>query len=562
MLTQTKALERRLDLLEAHLRAEHPHLLRVLPTFRAFDRLLYRMGLLAPSESLAMRIPWWPLISILGLFSSGKSSFINSYLGTELQNTGNQAVDDRFTVICFGPDRRYDSLPGTALNADPRFPFFRMSDEIEKVAVGEGKRIDAYLQLKTSASPRVRGKIIIDSPGFDADDQRRSTLRMVDHIIDLSDLVLVFFDARRPEPGSMQDTLEHLVAKTVRRPDSRKFLYILNQLDTASREDNPEEIVGAWQRAIAQAGLVSGRFYGIYNRDVAPVIEDDVKRQRYEAKSDEDLAEILARMDEIEYGRGYRIVGVLDALTRELSGEIVPVLESVRQRWRRQVLVRDSVMVAAVVVALAGAALVAGLDAVTQVWQWLLADRSEALWDLPVRLVAVGAGLAAVLLAGHYGFRRSVANRLERTLPERLGQLDLNLRLAFRRNTGMVQSLFRRRPVGWTGFARKQLFAIQEVVARHVQEWNDQYTDPAGARMARDAASQSSRRSSWGGRTSTPRQPSRPAPSGATTGGPATPVAAAEGLDPVAADTPSVPGHGGGRTGGLIDRLKTMVSSR
>ena len=64
---------------------------------------------------------------------------------------------------------------------------------------------------KTQAILPLRGKILIDSPGFDADAQRTSTLKITDHIIDLSDLVLVFFDARHPEPGAMSDTLAHLV---------------------------------------------------------------------------------------------------------------------------------------------------------------------------------------------------------------------------------------------------------------------------------------------------------------------------------------------------------------
>ncbi len=45
-MTPKKALLRRLETLEAHLRSEHPNLLAVIPTFRAFDRVLYRMGLL------------------------------------------------------------------------------------------------------------------------------------------------------------------------------------------------------------------------------------------------------------------------------------------------------------------------------------------------------------------------------------------------------------------------------------------------------------------------------------------------------------------------------------
>jgi predicted GTPase len=117
------------------------------------------------------------------------------------------------------------------------------------VAGGEGGRSDAYLQLKTCPSERLRGRILIDSPGFDADRQRTATLRIVDRIIDLSDLVLVFFDARHPEPGAMRDTLSHLAANTIKRADSGKFLFILNQIDMTARGDNPEDVVAAWQQA-------------------------------------------------------------------------------------------------------------------------------------------------------------------------------------------------------------------------------------------------------------------------------------------------------------------------
>ncbi len=481
-MTPKKALLRRLETLESHLRSEHPNLVPVIPTFRAFDRILYRMGLLNPTESLAMRIPWWPMISVLGLFSAGKSSFINSYLGIELQTSGNQAVDDKFTVVCFGPDRKHDALPGTALNSDPRFPFYRMSDEIEKVAAGEGKRIDAYLQLKTCSSPLLKGKILIDSPGFDADDQRRSTLRVTDHILDLADLVLIFFDARRPEPGSMQDTLQHLVAHTVRRTDTRKFLYILNQIDTSAREDNPEEVVGAWQRSVAQAGLTTGKFYGIYNKDVAPPIEDPVKRARYETKCDEDLAEIHARMNEVEFGRGYRIVGILDSLAKELEGEMVPHIQKLVAKWRRRVLWGDAFGACVLLAGLGLGAYLAGVDAVGDGLRWLGQDTQTWFNVLPIRLTIAAAGLGLVALGWHHHMRRVVRRKMAEVIPERFGQVDLNLRRAFLHNTGLFACLFRKRAAGWGGRALRDIFIIREAIAHHVQVWNDTYTDPAGAK--------------------------------------------------------------------------------
>lgn len=479
-----QALQQRLAGLESHLRSENPVLLPIIPTFRDFDRVLYRLGLLKRDESLATRIPWWPMIAVLGTFSSGKSTFINSYLQAPLQSTGNQAVDDKFTVVCYGADTRHEALPGTALNADPRFPFYRISDEIEKVAAGEGKRIDSYLQLKTLSSDRIRGKILIDSPGFDADDQRRSILRLTDHIIDLSDLVLVFFDARHPEPGAMQDTLRLLVSKTVRRADARKFLYILNQIDTTAKEDNAEAVFGAWQRSVAGAGLVSGRFYGIYDRASAGVIEDEGKRARYEQKCETDLSEIYGRIAEVEIGRGYRIVGMLDSIAKEVEGELIPTVQTAIARWRRRVLWGDAVWLVLLLAAVGGAVYAAGTDSVPPFLTWLMEWQPAWLAGLPVRAVAALLLFLGLFGAGHLWIRRLMARSIAGTLPERMGEADLNPRNAFLKNTGLFRTILSSSPVGWGRGARKRIFAIREAVAAHVQRLNDIHTDPAGRRKA------------------------------------------------------------------------------
>ena len=114
-----KAIRERLAKLESHLENENPLLLDAVIRFKKLDRVAYRMGLLKTSESYATRIPWWPLVTVLGTFSAGKSSFINHFLGQQLQLTGNQAVDDRFTVMCVSGEAQARVLPGVALDADP-----------------------------------------------------------------------------------------------------------------------------------------------------------------------------------------------------------------------------------------------------------------------------------------------------------------------------------------------------------------------------------------------------------------------------------------------------------
>ena len=471
-------INQRLQNLESHLRDENPVLLEAVSSFRELDRVAYRMGLLERDQSYATQIPWWPLISVLGTFSSGKSTFINHYLGFKLQSTGNQAVDDKFTVVCHSREDTVHVLPGLALDADPRFPFYQISEEIDKVAGGEGRRIDAYLQLKTCPSDRLRGKIIIDSPGFDADEQRTSTLRITEHIINLSDLVVVFFDARHPEPGAMQDTLEHLVARSIGRADSSKFLYVLNQIDTTAREDNPEEVFGAWQRALAQKGLTAGRFYTIYNPEAAVPIEDERLRNRFETKRDADLNAIHERIQQVEVERSYRIIGALEKTARGIENRIVPLLGEALSRWRRRTLILDGIVFGM----LAALALVLGLQFGT--WEGLLPDVP---WFLDfaqhpnIALVSL-VGSLGVLVYLHHRLRKIAARSVAKWLGsqaedpyERQGLLG-----AFTKSTGIWHSLFSVLPAGWGRGARKKLHKVVGETDRFVQQLNDTFANPSG----------------------------------------------------------------------------------
>ncbi len=324
--------------LKEHLLEENPVLVEVIDEYIALDRIAKEIGLLTQEQTYTESISWWPLISILGTFSAGKSSFINEYLGQKVQESGNQAIDDKFTVICYSNSQEVTTLPGVALDADPRFPFYNISKKIEKIDP-EDKNINRYLQLKAVKSDNIKGKILIDSPGFDADVQRDATLKITSHIIDLSDLVLIFFDARHPEPGAMRDTLDHLVEVAKNHADSDKVLYVLNQIDTCAKEDNLEEIIGAWQRALSQKGIVSGKFYAIYNESLAR-FEDEALHTRLKKKKDEDLAKILEKMNKVLIDRAYRIVKNVEYRAKEII-DTLPKLNAKLSSFRQRVLIID-----------------------------------------------------------------------------------------------------------------------------------------------------------------------------------------------------------------------------
>ena len=464
----------RIQSLQKHLSEENPLLVSVVEKFTELDEIGIGLGILGSRDSYTNEISWWPLISVLGTFSAGKSSFINQYIGNQVQKTGNQAVDDKFTVLCYSSDGEVRVLPGIALDADPRFPFYQMSEAIDKVVEGEGARIDTYLQLKTCPSDIMRGKILIDSPGFDADAQRRSTLRITDHIINLSDLVLVFFDARHPEPGAMQDTLEHLVAGTVRRNDANKIMFILNQIDTTAAEDNLEDVVAAWQRAIAQGGLVSGSFHTLFNKSAAVKIEDESLKQRYEKKRDEDLNLITERIARVSVERAYRIIGALENFSNRIEKDIVPELEQAVSSWKRRVLITDAILLIPLFIVFVA------VSAANGYWQGFnfsipsLVDNPYASTVSKIALVVI----LGVFYLLHLGIRGAVARFTARNMDED-GYYG-NLKAAFLKNTKWWRSLIMPRIVGWDNKVSQKLTDLRDSADNFVQTLNDQYTNPSG----------------------------------------------------------------------------------
>ncbi len=465
--------------LQRHLADEHPDnptLANAVKGFRKMDYVGHSMGLIGKDESYATCVTWWPMIAVLGTFSAGKSTYINSYLNMPLQRTGNQAVDDKFTVICYSRQNEAKTLPGIALDADPRFPFFQISRSIDEISEAGQERIDAYLQLKTCPSENIRGKILIDSPGFDADNQRASTLRLTQHIINLSDLVLVFFDARHPEPKAMQDTLAYLVSASVNRADANKFLYILNQIDVTAQEDNPEEVVSAWQRSLAEVGLVTGRFYRIYNPSAAVPIANPHVKERFEKKRAEDMADINARMHQIEVERSYRIVGKLEQTAKGIKNQIVKKLSDMLSKWKSRVILFDT-MAFGVLAILAGVVLT-----MNESWGLLTTFPNEIIQGETTALV-IASFLVIGIIYIHFSIRRAVANNQLKKLANELGndnETYKNYMQAFNKSTAAHRPIFLKNPAGWNEVAQQTIDEIINEANDYIQALNDQFTNPSG----------------------------------------------------------------------------------
>ena len=193
----------------------------------------------------------------------------------------------------------------------------------------------------------------------------------------------------------MRDTLDYLVAGTLKRPDFNKFLHILNQIDNAAREDNPEEVFAAWQRALAQKGLTAGRFFRIYDPQSAAPIPDDSLRERFERKRDEDMQEILGRIRRLDVDRAYRVTGMLEQTAAKIRDRFVPRIEEANRAFRKRVLRTDALLLGVGLLALLGLSAALGWwegFMFTPPWASFAAGSPAIFWTIVVLLVIAAVG--------------------------------------------------------------------------------------------------------------------------------------------------------------------------
>lgn len=284
--------------------------------------------------------------------------------------------------------------------------------------------------------------------------------------------MLVFFDARHPETGAMRDTLKHLVQDTIGRADSNKFLFILNQMDITAKEDNPEDVVAAWQRALASHDLTAGRFYRIYNKDVAAPIDDPQVRERFEKKRDADMADIEKRMQQVDIERSYRIVGALEETNKHIEKTFIPRLTEFLTDWKRKV-IRYDVTVFFIALLVIGAGL-----GVTGTAESIFSVITGNDIILIISLIAL-VGISGYV---HFMMRKLAAQSIEDSINDTVSsemEREQYLR-AFQKNSPWWKPLFITKPFGWNQHTRTKLADLLATTNEYVQKLNDRFTNPSG----------------------------------------------------------------------------------
>lgn len=223
------------------------------------------------SATLFEDIQGQPLVLLIGNYSSGKSTFINEFLGVKIQKVGQAPVDDSFTVLLYDPaaEGTVDEKAGLSVVEDPSLPF----GSLRKF----GQTFLSHLKLKRMNNPRLQWFGLIDSPGMlDATSatagRAYNYAEVVGELARYADLVLVLFDCHRP--GTVTETHDVLQNHVIPAVGESKLVYIFNRIDEV---ENVEDLARAY-------GVLCWNLSQITQRKDVPTIYFTYSRTEAEAR--------------------------------------------------------------------------------------------------------------------------------------------------------------------------------------------------------------------------------------------------------------------------------------
>ena len=434
--------------LEKHFANDNPVLLESAKVFHDLDQIEYDLGLIDIDETTACKNSWWPIISLIGGNSTAKSRFINSYLGAQQLHSGIQASSHKFTVFLHNSQTNSATLPGTALDVDPRYPFYQISRKIEQLQKGEGDRVNSYLELKTIHSDHLKGKLFIDAPNMTAEPTNPVNSLLTKHIIENADLVFVFTDVFESASPMLDELIQHITT----HQDSNRFIYLVDEPLAALNPAKASEIIASWQKKLLAMGLNTGQFIILPNQQhsINPLNKID-------------FSEIDERMANVGYDRSYRILDSLEKSIRDIENVVIPEVKKAIVLWKERVNMTNLVVLS----------LIAVLAVLAEIQIGIL----EFLID-PIIGPTVLVILLALMVPVHLLISKLHAKLIVNKLNERQKELHLmeNLANLFESNLTFTRMLLPIiEPAGWNKKIKARLTQLTAKTKELVQSLNDNF---------------------------------------------------------------------------------------
>jgi EH domain-containing protein 1 len=229
----------------AHLKTEVEELLRQ-KMGDLFDH--YDLNL----EELLTPFKWKSLVLIIGNYSSGKSTFINEFVGREVQRTGQAPTDDSFTILSASaePEGTENDIPGATLVNDDRLPFATLRQF--------GSNLLSHLQLKKVETVLLKELAIIDTPGMldsvTEKDRGYDYLGVIGELARLADLIILMFDPHKA--GTIKETYQAIRSTLPAATDQDRTLFVLNRIDEC---DNVKDLVRSYGTLCWNLSQMTGR---------------------------------------------------------------------------------------------------------------------------------------------------------------------------------------------------------------------------------------------------------------------------------------------------------------
>ena len=184
---------------------------------------------------LETNIRWRPQVLVIGNYSSGKSTLINEFLGTEIQATGQAPTDDSFTIITYddsapkgSPVYITEERDGNYLLNDSEYPF--------EILKKYGEKFASHFRLKKVNSPFLKNLALIDTPGmldtiFESD-RGYNYQEVIGDLAQIADLVVVLFDPHKAGTvRELQAILKDIIPK---HTFDDRVIFALNRIDECS----------------------------------------------------------------------------------------------------------------------------------------------------------------------------------------------------------------------------------------------------------------------------------------------------------------------------------------
>ena len=308
------------------------------------------------------------------------------------------------------------------------------------MAVGEGSRLNNYLELVTVNSPTLKSKLIIDTPVLNPITETSVTALLRKHVLDNSDLVLVFTDLFEADVALISDTITEIVAQQ----ESNKFLFVIDHSEITLDPLKSQEISASWQRRLAEFGIHTGQFF-VLSQGGGTI-------------------DIDQRINNLNNDRSYRILANLEKSIRDVEDVILEEVESSITLWKERCNATTLIIVAFFIILLVFAEIATGV--------------LDLLFD-PIIGPAVLVGFALFLTPLHIFISRFHGKLIINQLHKRQKKLNLAEDLAglFEQSLSFWRILLPiNSPVGKNKKNRKKLATMIEETKDLVQALNDQFS--------------------------------------------------------------------------------------